>query len=869
MDAGLKAKLLLISAPAGFGKTTLVSDWVLQQKILAAWYSIDASDNDVTVFFSYLITAMRSISPDFGESALTLLASPNQVSKESILRLLINELFALPEQILLVLDDFHLITNHEVVALFAYFIEHLPSNTHLAILTRADPLLPIAKLRSQHQLVELRLADLCFSVNEIYSLFNRKLNIKLSLPEVQSLAGKTEGWIAGLQLVALSLRGNENSAAFIQNLKGDNRYIMDYLIEEVLKIQEPEIKDFLLKTSHLKQLSAPLCNAVLERQDSQMILERLERNNMFIVSLDAERKWYRYHHLFADLLKQRLFSTDKSTITQLHIKASAWFHESKLHSLAIGHLLHIKKYEDAIRLLSETGEVMWEKGQHSSIMEFGDLMPSEVTIKYPEFCLFYGWVLITSGQIQKAAPLLASAEAITRNRIATGEAEGSPTEHLKKLLGKIAVAVAYQNSFLGRPDIILEYCHTAMANLSEEDPLWFSWGWYVVGMAHLANENIYESTEALKKALAFGKQSGNIYLITTIGITLGFNEGRLGLYKISYERSAGLLEFMKERGYGALVKTDWTYAVLYANMAAIQYFWNDLEGAFENIEIAHNLCINEANITSKVLVLIFYSVLLHNQKDFAGAGKKLKEIEAILQKNKVAPVLESMYVGCNATFLVHQNKLEKAHEFLEEHGVGAGKVITYTNEYCYISYALLLMAEARMDEAFSLLTQLYEMACAQSRIERMIEIKIFFSIIYQTRGEKEEAMTSLIDSLRYAAPDEILMYHLNYLEQINSLLQEVFRKPLAVKVELPKLFLEKLKRAVDSRKIQPADNSGLTIREKETLELMAENLSNQEIADKLFISLNTVKTRLKNLYVKLEVDSRTKAVEKAKEMHII
>ncbi len=259
-----------------------------------------------------------------------------------------------------------------------------------------------------------------------------------------------------------------------------------------------------MQTSLLEQLSAPLCNALLDRKDSQSVLEMLEKNNLFIVSLDAERKWYRYHHLFADLLKQRLLLIEKSVVIGLHTKASAWFEENGLLPLAIVHLLQIKNYDKAILLLSNIAEGMWENGQHSSILKYGDLLPGDVIRKNPEFSLFYAWVLITAGQIQKAAPFLESAEKITRQKLTAGYADGEDILYQKKLLGKIAVAMAYQYSFLGKPEIILAYGQIALENLSEEDPLWFSWGWLAVGKAQLANENILESTEALKKALAFG-----------------------------------------------------------------------------------------------------------------------------------------------------------------------------------------------------------------------------------------------------------------------------------------------------------------------------------------------------------------------------
>ncbi|CAN5329864.1 LuxR C-terminal-related transcriptional regulator [soil metagenome] len=869
LAAGLKTKLMLISAPAGFGKTTLVSDWIIQQNIPAAWYSIDDSDNDAAKFLSYIITAIQGLYPDFGENALKLLHSPNQLNQESIVQLLINEIFTFPKHFVLILDDFHFIYDQAVLNLLSYFIAHMPINIHLVILTRADPRLPIAKLRSQHQLVELRSADLNFSPNDIHFLFNRKLKLKLSMTEVESLAFKTEGWIAGLQLIALSLRGREDTAAFIQDFKGDNRYIMDYLIEEVLKIQTPETREFLLQTSLLEQLSAPLCNAVLERHDSQTILEMLENNNMFIVSLDAERQWYRYHHLFADLLKQRLIFKDKAVIKKLHNKASAWFEGNQMYPLAIEHLLQTQDYYKAIGLLTEITEGMWEKGNHGSILKYGELLPDEVIKKSPEFCLFYAWVLVKAGKIEKANPFLSSAEEITRQNITAAQAGEEAYIYLKKLTGKIAVAQAYQYSFLNKPEIILEYCRIALENLTEDDPMWFSWGWYVVGKAQLADEKLYESTESLKKALLFGKKSGNIYLITTIAMTLSFNEGRLGLYAISYKRSSDLLEFLKERGYGSLIKTDWTFAVLFANLAAIQYFRANLDDALDNIKIAYNLCVKEADITAKVLVMVIYSVVLHGRGDILGAERIIKEMDGIMQKNKIDPFRESMYIGWKAIFLITQKEFEKARMFLEGHGVGLGKSISYADEYRYIAFALLHLAENKIEDAFGLYSRLYDMVSVQNRLERMIEIKVFLSFIYQVRGEKDKALQTLTESLVFAAPDGILMYHLNFLDLIKPTLQEIFKNQATGKINLPQSFIHKLKDKIEKRKSSSSGNNVITSREQEALQLMAQNLSNQEIADKLFISLNTVKTRLKNLYVKLEVDNRTKAVAKAKELHLL
>jgi len=413
LNTGLHRKLILISAPAGFGKTTVVSDWISRNNIPAAWFSIDSGDNDPVVFLSYIISGIQSHHKGFGQSALSLLNTPKSPSVESIISLLINEILNINQNFILVLDDFHLINNSEVLKLMTFLLEHCPNNIHIVILTRSDPALSVSRLRSQNQLVELRSSDLSFSANDISILFNKKLRLGLSVEDINSLESKTEGWIAGLQLTALSMNGREDISEFIRDLKGDNRYIMDYLMEEVLKIQTDEIKEFLLKTSVLEQMSAPLCNFVLSRTDSQQILEALERNNMFVVALDSDRIWYRYHHLFADLLKQRLQLGEKSVITELHYKAGEWFRDNSMPLMAIDHTLAAGNFERSITFLGEIAETLWKTGQHAAIVKYGDLLPAEVIKKNAVFCLYYSWILIIAGQINKAEPFLECAERIT------------------------------------------------------------------------------------------------------------------------------------------------------------------------------------------------------------------------------------------------------------------------------------------------------------------------------------------------------------------------------------------------------------------------------------------------------------------------
>ncbi len=338
-------------------------------------------------------------------------------------------------------------------------------------------------------MVELRSSDLSFSANDISVLFNKKLKLGLSIDDVYSLETKTEGWIAGLQLTALSMQGREDISEFIQDLKGDNRYIMDYLMEEVLKIQTDDINEFLLQTSILEQMSAPLCNAVLNRNDSQLILETLEKNNMFVIPLDAERTWYRYHHLFAELLKQRLHLRGKAAIIELHNKAIEWFKNNSMPLLAIEHAIETGNFEKSIQLLGEIVETMWKNGQHAAIMKYGDLLPDELIKKNADFSLYYSWILIIAGQIQKAEPFLVSAEIITMQIINDKNSSKEDVHYNKKLSGKISVAFAYLYSITADSEKTFSYCKAAMENLSEDDPLWYSWGWYSIGIAEMYREN--------------------------------------------------------------------------------------------------------------------------------------------------------------------------------------------------------------------------------------------------------------------------------------------------------------------------------------------------------------------------------------------
>lgn len=871
LNEGLNRKLILISAPAGFGKTTMLSEWIHHNNIPAAWFSIDSQENDTDVFLEYVIMSIHSLYKELGQNAIKLLKSPDHPSHESILSLLINDIIADKREFILVLDDFHLINNPEIISLISYLLDYMPDHMHMVISSRSDPMLHMAKLRSQQQLVEIRSSDLSFSAYEISVLFNKKFGLKLSKEDASLLESKTEGWVAGLQLAALSLQGIEDASAFIASFAGNNRYIMDYLIEEVLKIQPDHIKQFLLQTSILKQISAPLANALTNRTDSQALLESLENNNMFVFPLDNERNWYRYHHLFAGLLKQKLLTEDSSLTIELHNRAITWFEQKHMFEYAIEHALEIKHYKRALQILGGNAESLWRNGHLAALLNYGELLPNDIIQQDPHFCLYYSWVLIGSGQHQKAEPYLTSAIEICKRIIREKESSKDNVTEYRELSARISVAIAYMHSFGMDPGRMLESAKDALDVLVEDDPLWLGWGWYAYGFACFSTGDNRQSFVAYQKAFEFGKKSGNIYLISTISMRMSDNEQQLGHYRSAYDQCLDFLELMKRKGYKALTKADWSYAGLYTILAVTQHMWANIDEAYKNVKIAYGLSRGRKDIMLEASVLILYSLVLHERGDRPGSEKKIDEAEEITKSNKVHPFLSYMIISWKAARFIELNEVDRAGKLFREYEIGMGKEISHTNETAYMVFARYLLVQHKLQEAESVLSELHAIITAGRRTERLIDLKISYAILHDLKGSHSDAISDLMEAMRLAADEYLIAFFLFSYGYIHDLLDEIFKIQATSRTDIPDKFVIRLKLAIVKKREQKKKHKdfGLSAREMDTLKLIASELSNQEIADKLFISLNTVKTHVRNILLKLEVDKRTQATEKARDLSII
>src|SRR5438874_4914579 len=407
LNAGLHRKLTLIAAPAGFGKTTLVSEWVEGIERPTAWLSLDEGDNDPTRFLTYLVAALQTIAANIGEGVLGVLQSSQPPPSEAILTALLNEITTLPDHFVLVLDDYHVIDAKPVDIALTYLVEHLPPQMHLVIATREDPQLPLARLRAQGQLIELRAADLRFTPSEAAEFLNQVMGLNLSAQDIAALEARTEGWIAGLQLAALSMQGHKDATGFIRSFTGSHHFVMDYLVEEVLQQQSESVQTFLLRTSILDRLCGPLCDAVLlgHSASGQETLEYLEQANLFIVPLDNERRWYRYHHLFADLLRQRLHQRSASSpgderdgVAELHRRASQWYEDNGLEIEAFHHAVAANDIERAERLIEGAGVPLHFRGGGAPIRDWLESLPAAVLNARPSLLLTYASALMMTGQ---------------------------------------------------------------------------------------------------------------------------------------------------------------------------------------------------------------------------------------------------------------------------------------------------------------------------------------------------------------------------------------------------------------------------------------------------------------------------------------
>ena len=924
LNAGLHRKLTLVSAPAGFGKTTLLSEWInsgvrsrqyevgieqgrtneicptpysLLPTPRFAWLSLDEGDNDLARFLAYFIAALQTIEArqepagNIGKGALSALQSPQPPPTEAILTALINEIAAIPDRIVLVLDDYHLIEAQPIHDALTFLLRHLPPQMHLVIATRDDPHLPLARLRARGQLTELRATDLRFTSSEAAEFLNQVMGLNLSAEDIAALETRTEGWIAGLQLAAISMQGHKDASSLIKSFTGSHRFVLDYLVEEVLQQQSESVQTFLLRTSILDRLCGPLCDAVLRRgageqgnagefspspllprtstplhldpsASGQETLEYLERANLFIVPLDNERRWYRYHHLFADLLRQRLHqSTASSTgdegrgVAELHIRASVWYENNGLEIESLHHAATANDVERAARLVEGEGMPLHFRGAVTPVLNWLESLPTTVLDARPSLWVTYASALSMTGQMTGVEEKLQSAEAALQGAEPVPSAVEGPDDKTRNLIGHIAAIRALLAAVQHQVETIIAQSRRALEYLHPDNlPVRTATIWKM-GIAYHLQGDRAAASRAYTEAISISQASGNF--IINISATTGLgnvqeSENQLYLAAETYRR---VLQLVGDPPLPVASEA-------YLGLARIFYEWNDVDAAQQHGQQSVQLARQFENTDRFVPYEVFLARLKLAQGDVAGAAAILaKAGQFVRQHNFVHRIPE--VAAAQVLTLLHQGNLAAAAHLAEKHELP-------------ISQARVHLAQGDTSTALAALGPLRRQVEAKGWEDERLKVMVLQAVAHHAHGEKDKAAQLLGDALALAEPGGFIRIFVDEGAPMAQLLREAAARGMMPDYtgKLLAAFEAEEQKSEDKSHLPPAPPSPpliepLSQRELKVLQLIAQGLSNREISERLFLALSTVKGHNRNIFGKLEVQRRTEAVARARELGLL
>jgi LuxR family maltose regulon positive regulatory protein len=862
LNDGLECKLTLVSAPAGFGKTTLLSDWITSCQGQVAWLSLDEGDNDPTRFLAYLVAALQTIEKSIGAGVLGALQSSRPPTLEAILTALLNDLTTLSGSAVLVLDDYHVLDAQPVDRALAFLLEHLPSQIHLVIATREDPQLPLARLRAGGHLRELRAADLRFTVPEATAFLNQAMALSLSAADVADLDDHTEGWVAGLQLAAISLRDHPNPTSFIHSFTGSHHFVMDYLVEEVLQRQPESVQEFLRRTSILDRLSGPLCDAVLLAPfgSGQTTLEYLERTNLFIAPLDNERHWYRYHHLFAELLQQRLqlgtasvpadegkVEDRKGEVAELHRRASIWYEEQGLGLEAFQHAAAAQDVEHAVRLIEGNGMPLHFRGAIVPVFNWLKSQPTQVLDAWPMLWTAYASTCLATGQTAGIEEKLCAAE-----KALEGEKLDDTT---RDLIGRIAAIRATAAVNQNQVETIIAESYRALEFLAPDNLAFRTSTAWKLGYAYQLLGDRAAAHRAFSEVISISQASGNMNFNLMASIGLGEMQeadNQLHLAAETYRRVLELLD-----GQPLPVAS-----AAHLGLAHISYEWNDLDAAElhgrQSVQLVRQIENNDRFISCEV----FLARLKLAQGDAGGAAAILAEVsQSARQQDFVNRIPE--ITAAQVLTLLRQGHLAAAAQLAGVRDLP-------------ISWARIHLAQRDPSTALAVLASWRLQVEAKRWEDERLKVMLLQALALQAQGAKGEAVQLLLEVLTLAEPGGFIrsfvdegppMAHLLSAAAAGGLTSNYVRKLLATFEAEEQGSEGKSHRLVTLPAqclIEP-----LSSREVEVLQLMAQGLSNQEIAGRLFLALDTVKWHNRHIFGKLQVQRRTEAVARARELGLV
>ncbi|HEX8174181.1 MAG TPA: LuxR C-terminal-related transcriptional regulator [Pyrinomonadaceae bacterium] len=873
LSEGLKGKLTLISAPAGFGKTSLVAAWREQNELPLAWLSLDDEDNEPTRFMDYLIAALQTIDEELTEETSCLLKGPSQPSLKVVLNTLLNELNAHDVEFALALDDYHAIREPSIHEALSQLIERMPQHAHALVVSRSDPPIPLARLRARGELKEIRAADLRFSSEEAAAFLNDVMSLGLSSDDVVALEERTEGWITGLQLSALSLQGRENKSELVREFAGDNRFVLDYLLEEVLNSQPPAVQDFLLRTSVLSRLNGSLCNALTLESNGHEILEQLERANLFLIPLDNKANWFRYHHLFADLLRLKLKQKQSSIVRELQIKASLWCEENELLDEAITYALAAQDWERALSLIEPMVPGLLSLGRFERLKHWLDAIPETALRKHPMMLGGYIPTLLYQEEFDKVEKYLQVIEA------------AEPEEAHSDLILLVWSSRSLTAVARGEAARAEEFTRKMFELLEPGDIRHQAVAQYTRVRCSCLSRNLKESERLVLESLPVYKQAGN-FMFEIWGMTcLGHLRTLQGRLHEGAEDLLNVIRYFKERIPNQPEPLIYPYSFL----CDIYREWNELETAKAHMDESLKIIRQTGRETYVAFVsdhLKGLVLTLEMLGDNAQAEELIENGLKRVRKYGNDRVVREL-LALKALTRLRRGDLSFVNRWADTCGLGAEDEPDYLSELAYTTFARWLIARGRAEQAQPLLTRLQSAAQGNGRGRALIETLILRALVFQSLSNQSEAIRTLEQALLMAEPESYVRSFVDEGEALSKLLAQALKdNGKRWEAETPELlrYVIKLNEAFGPiapvQKVRSAQGEAddlpwwytkdpLSERELEVLRHVAQGLSNQEIANKLFLSSGTVKRHMSNIYQKLDVHSRTQAIDRARNLKLL
>ena len=882
LNESLHCKLTLISAPAGFGKTTLLKEWVAAYHSPVAWVSLDPLDNDPIRLWVHIIAALQMVQSGLGESVLSALQAPQPVSIDYVLTDLINEItqdtvgLSVPTisspRFVLILDDYHLITNRQVHNSLTYFLDNLPPQMHIIISGRADPPWPFARLRACNRMVEMRASDFRFSSQEASTFLNDLMGFDISPGDIAALDSRTEGWIVGLQMAALSMRNREDKTAFIQAFTGTHRFILDYLLEEVMDQQSRGRREFLLKTAILDRMTASLCDTILDIKNSQSTLYQMEQANLFLVPLDDERCWYRYHHLFSELLRNQLQLRWPEQLPILHQRASQWFEDHNYIEEAVQHGFAARDFQRVSLLIEKYAQGLLHQSRYSDLSSWIEALPDALVIERPWLCVYRSWTRHWAGLREGGDDCLLSAEEILSGRSNLQEDEQ------RLLPGYIALVRAHYALTNEALSATITHAKKALEILPEDDYFARSTAGVALGGAYWGQGDVVRSERAFSDCATAALKGGYNYRASSAMCYVGMQQvkqARLYDAETTYREALTLAQDSSSRltpiaGYPQ------------AKLGELACEWNLLDQAQNLTRSALDLCNQLGHVDLIAEACASRARTQLARKEFSGVEKTLRQADQLAAETKLDPWSTTWLDDCRVRLWLSTNRLDKAIRWVESSDLQIDSEINYHHDIHHLNLARVLVAnlmtsppELAIPEVSGLLDRLYTAAEQVGWIHHKIKILVLKALVYQYNQQIDLSMDTLSQALCLAKSAGYIRVFIDEgmaLEQLfQALLNSQWMKTRLLAQNAA--YVRKVNKAFKKESTLHPSRSvladPLTQREMDILVLLATSKTVPEIAADLFVTSNTVRSHIKHIYSKLDVHRRLGAVQKAHDLNLI